>query len=102
MRIGICAPRSLTKSNRPPATSGSRLRAQNSRTFDSSSFIFLGVKTRDSSPRWMSWIGGSSKRISPGGSSTFALMISRMSLRPELNVSQSIRPCSTSSKRLNA
>ncbi len=50
----------------------------------------------------MSWIGGSSKRMIPDGSSTFALMSSRMSLRPELKVSQLINPRSTSSKRLNA
>ena len=54
VRMGICAPRSVTKSNRPEPTSGSRLRAQNSRTFGSSAFIFFGLNTRDSRPRWMS------------------------------------------------
>ena len=102
MRIGISAPRSRDEVEPPGADEGSRQRAQKSRTFGSSSFIRLGVKTRDSSPRWTSWTGGSSKRMSPGGSSTFALMISRMSLRPELKVSQSRRPGSTSSKRLSA
>ena len=31
--------------------------------------MFRGVKTRDSSRRWMLWAGGSSKMIDPGGSS---------------------------------
>ena len=51
VRMGICAPRSAMKSNRPAPTSGSRLRAQNSRTFGSRAFIFFGVNTRESSPR---------------------------------------------------
>ena len=37
------------KSKPPVPTSGSRLRAQNSRIFGSSSAIFCGRKTRDSS-----------------------------------------------------
>ena len=66
VRIGICAPRSCTKSNRPVPTSGSRLRAQNARTLSSSAFIRLGVNTRDISPRCTSWLGGSSMRMLPG------------------------------------
>ena len=48
-------------------------RAQNSRTCGSSAFIFLGVNTRDSSPRCTVWIGGSSKMMTPGGISMFGL-----------------------------
>ena len=51
MRMGICAPRSRMKSNPPVPTSGSRLRAQNSRIFGSIAAIFRGVNTRDSRPR---------------------------------------------------
>ena len=36
-----------------------------------------GVKTRDSRPRWMSWSGGSSKMIEPGGISMPLLISSR-------------------------
>ena len=50
-RMGIWAPRSAMKSKRPEPTSGSRLRAQNSRSLASMAFIFLGVNTRDTSPR---------------------------------------------------
>ena len=65
------------KSNPPEPTSGSRLRAQNSRTLGSMAFIFRGVKTRESRPRWMSWAGGSSKMIDPGGISKSLLISSR-------------------------
>ncbi len=67
MRIGICAPRSAMKSKPPAPTSGSSVRAQNSRTFGSIAFIFFGVNTRDSRPRCTSWTGGSSNRMMPGG-----------------------------------
>jgi hypothetical protein len=67
VRMGIWAPRSAMKSKPPAPTSGSRLRAQNSRTFGSIIFIFRGVNTLDSRPRWRSWSGGSSKMIDPGG-----------------------------------
>ena len=95
-RIGICAPRSATKSNRPVPTSGSRLAAQNSRIFGSSAFIFFGVNTRDSSPRCRVWIGGSSKMMTPGGISMFGRISSRIAPRPEMYVSRSARPRSTS------
>ena len=85
-RIGICAPRSATKSNRPAPTSGSRLRAQNSRIFGSSAATFLGVNTRDSRLRWIVCVGGSSKMTTPGGISMFALISSRMPPRPEMKV----------------
>ena len=39
------------KSKPPAPTSGSRLRAQNSRIFDSSAAIRRGVKTRDNKLR---------------------------------------------------
>ena len=101
-RMGIWAPRSAMKSNPPLPTSGSRLRAQNSRTWPSRASIFLGVNTRDITLRWMSWMGGSSKRTMPGGISMPALMSSRMEPLPDRYVSQSTRPFSTSSKRLSA
>ena len=65
------------KSKPPLPTSGSRLRAQNSRTFGSMAFILRGVNTRDSRLRCTSWPGGSSKMMDPGGISMFALMSSR-------------------------
>ena len=83
-RIGICAPRSRTKSKPPAPTSGSRLRAQNSRIFGSSASIFFGVNTRDSRLRCTVWIGGSSKMSTPGGISMSALISSRMAPRPEM------------------
>ncbi len=72
------------KSKRPAPTRGSRLCAQNSRIFGSSAFIFFGVNTRDSRPRCMVWIGGSSKRMTPGGISMSALISSRIAPRPEM------------------
>ena len=102
MRIGIWAPRSPMKSNPPEPTSGSSERAQNSRTFGSMAVIFRGVKTRDSRPRWMSWVGGSSKMIEPGGMSMFALMSSRTEPFAELYVRWSTSAGSTSPKRLRA
>ena len=83
VRIGISAPRSWMKSNPPLPTSGSRVLAQNSRTLGSMAFIFLGVNTRDMTPRWTSWRGGSSKRITPRGISRSALMSSRIEPLPE-------------------
>ena len=65
------------KSNPPAPTSGSRLRAQNSRTFGSIALIFRGVKTRESRPRCKSCPGGSSKMIEPGGISMPLLISSR-------------------------
>ena len=47
-----------------------------------------GVNTRDMRPRCIVCVGGSSNRITPGGSSTPALMMSRMSLRVFENVCQ--------------
>jgi hypothetical protein len=71
------------KSKPPAPTSGSRVSAQNARTFDSMAAIFLGVKTRDNRPRCTSWIGGSSARMFPGGISTLARMNSSVDPRPE-------------------
>ena len=48
VRIGIWAPRSAMKSKPPLPTSGSRVRAQNSRILGSRAFILRGVNTRDS------------------------------------------------------
>ena len=45
------------KSKPPAPTSGSRLRAQNSRTFGSMAVILRGVNTRDRRPRWRLWPG---------------------------------------------
>ena len=78
VRIGIWAPRSAMKSKPPLPTSGSRLRAQNSRTLGSIAAILRGVNTRDSRPRCRSWSGGSSKMIDPGGISMPLLMSSRI------------------------
>ena len=50
----------------------------------------------------MSCVGGSSKRIDPGGISTPALMISSTDPRPEMYVFQSSMAASTSSQRLSA
>ncbi len=61
-----------------------------------------GVKTRDMSPRCMVWTGGSSKRITPGGRSTPALMMSRMSLRVFENTFQLTSAFSTSAWRDSA
>ena len=90
------------KSNPPLPTRGSRLRAQNSRTFGSIAPILRGVKTRVSRPRWMSCLGGSSKMNVPGGICTSALISSRMVPRAELYVFQSTEQRSTSSNRLSA
>ena len=84
VRIGIWAPRSAMKSKPPEPTFGSRLRAQNSRTWGSMAAIRRGVNTRDSSARCSSCAGGSSKRIVPGGIVTFILIISRTEPRPEM------------------
>jgi hypothetical protein len=70
VRIGISAARSAMKSNPPSATSGSRVAAQNARTWGSIAFIRIGLKTRLSKPRWTEWAGGSSNRMMPGGIST--------------------------------
>ena len=83
-RIGMNLPRSAMKSKPPDPTSGSSTCAQKARTWGSSACIFFGVKTRESRPRCRSWVGGSSKRIDPGGISTLALMISRTEPRPEM------------------
>ena len=82
--IGICAPRSRTKSNPPVPTSGSRLRAQNSRIWGSMAATRRGVKTRESRLRWTSWSGGSSKMIMPGGISMSLRISSRSVPLPEM------------------
>ncbi len=84
VRIGICAPSSAMRSKPPEPTSGSRLRAQNSRILPSSSFTRRAVKARDSRRRWMVWVGGSSKMRMPGGISIPALISSRIAPRPEM------------------
>jgi hypothetical protein len=50
----------------------------------------------------MSWVGGSSKMIEPGGSSVPLLISSRIVPLPEMYVFQSTDARSTSSKRLSA
>ena len=84
VRIGICAPRSATKSKPPAPINGSRARAQNSRTLGSSASIFFGVNTRESRPRWTVCCGGSSKMTTPGGISMSAWMNSSTAPRAEL------------------
>ena len=83
-------------------TSGSRLRAQNSRICGSSAATRFGENTRDISRRWMVCTGGSSKMSTPEGMSMLALISSMMPPRPEMNVLLSRRPRSTSSNRLRA
>ena len=61
-----------------------------------------GVNMRDSSERWIVWVGGSSKITIPDGISMPDLMISSTPPRPEMNVSRSFRPRSTSGYRLTA
>ena len=85
--IGITAPRSVTKSNLPLPTSGSRACAQYSRILGSSALTLRGVNIRANSLRWMSWIGGSSKITVPGGISMLALISSMIAPRAELKVS---------------
>jgi hypothetical protein len=98
-RMGSTEASSVMMSKPDEPTSGSRQRAQKSRTWSSRAAMRRGVKTRDMSPRCIVWTGGSSKRITPGGSSTPARMMSRMSLRVFENDCQSRRPRSTSACR---
>ncbi len=100
--IGITAPRSVMKSNRPSATSGSRVRVQNSRTFGSIASMDFGVNTRDIRLRWTSCAGGSSMRIEPGGISMPDRIISSVEPLPDRKVSQSTSAFSTSSYRVSA
>ena len=83
-------------------TSGSSTRAHSSRIWGSSAFIFRGVKTRDSRPRWAVWSGGSSKMNTPDGNSMSILISSRIPPLAELKVAGSFSTASTSSKRLTA
>ena len=62
----------------------------------------FGVKTRDRRPRCIVCSGGSSNRITPGGSFTPALMTSRMSLRVFENTCQFTSAFSTSACRESA
>ena len=99
--IGISAPRSSTKSNRSEPTSGSRQAAQKARTFSSITFIFFGVKARDTRARCTVCSGGSSLMNTPGGITGSALTTSRMSPLAELSRFQSFSAASTSAKRLS-
>ena len=101
-RIGSSAPRSVTKSNRSPPTSGSRHAAQKSRTCCSSSFIRRGVKTRTSGRGASCASAGPRTSPRPAGSSIPDWMISRMSLRALEKVSQLTRAFSTSAWRDSA
>ena len=82
--IGIRAPRSAMKSKWSSPMSGSRLVAQNSRIFGSSSATRRGVKARESRRRWMVCVGGSSKMMTPGGISMSALISSMIPPLPEM------------------
>ena len=73
-----------------------------SRICGSSAAMRFGVKTRDSSARWLVCIGGSSKMSVPGGCCVSALMSSRTLPRPEMNVSRSTSARSRSSYLLSA
>ncbi len=90
------------KSKPPLPTSGSSVRAQNSRTFGSIAPTRRGVNTRESSPRWRSWAGGSSMMNTPGGISIPLRMTSSTLPFAELYVFQSTDARWTSSKRLSA
>ena len=90
------------KSNRPSSFSGSRVRAQNSRTLGSIASMLFGVNTRDMRPRCASCAGGSSIRIIPDGTSIPDMMISSVEPFPERKVSQSTNPRSTSPYRVSA
>ena len=81
--IGIIAPISAMKSNRPEPTRGSSARTQNSRVSGSMASIRRGVKTLESKRRWRSCIGGSSNRMSPGGTSIPLRMMSIVVPRPD-------------------
>ena len=83
-------------------TSGSSASAQNRRICGSSAFIFFGVNTRESRPRCIVCWGGSSKMNTPGGIGMSFFMTSSTDPRPEMNVSRSVSPRSTSSNRLTA
>ena len=98
-RMGSIEASSAMMSKPLEPTSGSRQRAQKSRTWSSSAAMRRGVKTRDMSPRCVVCSGGSSKRRTPGGSSTPDLMMSRMSLRVLEKVCQVSRAFSTSACR---
>ena len=90
----------MSKPSEP--TSGSRQRTQKSRTWSSSAAMRRGVKTRDMSPRCIVCTGGSSNRMTPGGSSMPALMMSRMSLRVLEKICQLTSAFSTSAWRDSA
>ena len=61
-----------------------------------------GVNTRDSSPRYFAWTGGSSHRMIPVGRFIPDCTTSRMSPRDDENVCQSTSACSTSACRDSA
>ena len=64
--------------------------------------IALGVNTRDSTPRWIVWLGSCSWMSVPGGISMSDLMMSRITPFSLEKVSLSISAASTSSKRVTA
>ena len=71
------------KLNPPEPISGSSARSQNCRVNGSIASIRRGVKTVDNSRRCRSCSGGSSKRMTPGGTSIPLLMTSKVVPRPE-------------------
>jgi hypothetical protein len=66
VRIGICAPRSATKSNRPAPTSGRGCGAELA-DLGSSAATFRGVNTRDNKLRWIGVYGRVLEDEHPGG-----------------------------------
>ena len=92
----------MTKSNELRPSSSSSRCAQKSRTIGSMASIARGVNTRDSTWRWIVWLGSCSWMSVPGGISMSALMMSRSTPFSLLKVSLSISAASTSSKRVTA
>ena len=88
VRIGISAPRSAMTSNPPAPTSGSSARTQNWRVNGSMAAIRRGVNTFDTSRRCRSCSGGSSKRMTPGGTAKPLVMTSIVVPRPDRYVCQ--------------
>ena len=72
------------KSNPPVPTSGSRLRAQNSRTLGSMAFMRFGGEHPATAGPVHVCAGGSSKRMMPGGISMSALISSSTEPLPEM------------------
>jgi hypothetical protein len=102
VRIGISVPRSAMTSNSGRPARSSSAAAQNRRISGSTAIIRRRVNTLASSRRCRSWIGGSSNRMIPGGTSIPEKITSGIVPRPDRYVCQSGRARATSSYRLRA